>query len=134
MNTDTISIRFGQIAGLTRLNLSRIVTDHNRCAVRKHVPAVLGSIIEAVCSEFGLSYDELMSSRRPDRIAWPRQIAMALAYKLDIGSTSDVAKFFQRTDHSTVVYAVRRVGMRCETESKSKERVERIESKLRERL
>lgn len=134
MNTDAIPIRFGQIMGLTHLNLSRIVTDYNRCAIRKHVPTVLGSIIEVVCSEFGLSSDELLSSRRPDRIALPRQIGMALAYKLDIGSMAEIAKFFNRTDHSTVVYAVQRVGARCETEPKTKERVERIESKLRERL
>lgn len=69
----------------------------------------VGSIQKAVSDYFGLRVSELTSKRRSRSIARPRQIAMALARELTNLSFPEIGAAFGDRDHTTVLYACRRV-------------------------
>ncbi len=66
----------------------------------------------ATCKYFGLSNDELLSSGRAARIAWPRQVAMYLSRELTSESLPAIGRHFGGRDHTTVLHACRRASAR----------------------
>lgn len=72
----------------------------------------LSDIRHAVCTTFGIKVKDLISGGREHRVAHPRQLAMALARELTEASFPKVARYFGKGDHTTVVWAVRRVRER----------------------
>jgi len=62
----------------------------------------------AVCHVFGLKPEAMTQRRRPARIAWPRQIAMAISYELTDAGLTDVGIEFGR-HHGTVIHALNQV-------------------------
>lgn len=67
--------------------------------------SLVDRIIDEVCKTFVLTRTELMSKGRPQHIAWPRQIAIALCYELSGRSANEVKRWFGKSDHTTVLYA-----------------------------
>lgn len=74
---------------------------------RRHAEA----IIDEVCRQFEITRQQLLSRRRPDFIAFPRQVAMALAYECTALDSIRVARLFQRT-HGAVLHAMKAVDAR----------------------
>jgi chromosomal replication initiator protein len=72
----------------------------------------IARIQAAVATYFDLTVDDLLSSRRAPRIAWPRQVAMHLARDLTQASLPAIGKAFGGRNHATVHYACRRVSER----------------------
>lgn len=62
-----------------------------------------------ICATYRISENELLGERRIARVLEPRQIAMALAYKLSGMSTTAVGQRFDNRDHTTVIHAIRAV-------------------------
>ena len=78
-------------------------------AQRKGAPSmedILGLVIE----HFGVKLAELQSKKRTNAIAHPRQVAMYLARQITRHSLEEIGGFFGGRDHSTVIYAVEKVG------------------------
>lgn len=69
----------------------------------------IADIHKAVIDHFKISKAELLSSRRHQSIARPRQIAMFLAKELTTRSLPEIGRRFGGKDHTTVLYAVRRI-------------------------
>ena len=67
------------------------------------------SIQKAVSEYFQLRVSDLTSLRRTRSIVRPRQIAMAIARELTNRSFPEIAAAFNRQDHTTVLYACRKV-------------------------
>jgi chromosomal replication initiator protein len=89
------------------------------------------SEIQAVVGEhFGLSPEELLSTARTTRIAWPRQVAMYLARELTGESLPAIGRHFGGRDHTTVLHAWRRTNTRILTDEDSREAVEKLCSLL----
>ena len=66
--------------------------------------------IQKTCAEYyNIKQSDMISSRRPRTIARPRQIAMALAKELTNHSLPEIGDRFGGRDHTTVLYACRRV-------------------------
>lgn len=84
-------------------------------------------IVETVCEVFGdVTPAEIMSDQRPDRIAFPRQVAMAIKLEASpLMSQGQVAKRFNR-DRGTVIHAIKAVKNRCENEPPLREKVNRL--------
>lgn len=61
-------------------------------------------IKEEVCSHFGITVEELISSGRSRKLAYPRQIAMYLSRELTKNSLPKIGEEFMR-DHTTVMHA-----------------------------
>jgi chromosomal replication initiator protein len=65
----------------------------------------IGRIQEAVSQRFGVTLDELVSPRRSQAVAYPRQVAMYLSRELTDASLPMIGKEFGGRDHTTVIHA-----------------------------
>ena len=93
----------------------------------------IDEIQAATCRHFGVSSDELLSSGRSARIAWPRQVAMYLARELTDASLPAIGREFGGRDHTTVLHACRRASARISTDTASREAVEKLFTELGEK-
>jgi chromosomal replication initiator protein len=95
-----------------------------------HGGGSIGEIQAAVSTHFGVSAQELLSSSRSARIAWPRQLAMYLARELTDESLPAIGRHFGGRDHTTVMYACRRAGARIDDDATVREAVEKLRATL----
>jgi chromosomal replication initiator protein len=65
----------------------------------------IARIQEAVIHRFGVTLDELVSPRRSQAVAYPRQVAMYLSRELTDASLPMIGKEFGGRDHTTVIHA-----------------------------
>jgi chromosomal replication initiator protein len=93
---------------------------------RKPSPRSIAEIQTAACNHFGLSTDELLSSARTKRIAWPRQVAMYLSRELTEESLPAIGRHFGGRDHTTVLHAWRRTTARIADDEASRQAVESL--------
>ncbi|MGH3133011.1 MAG: chromosomal replication initiator protein DnaA [Gaiellaceae bacterium] len=66
-------------------------------------------IQEAISERFGLSLEELVSPRRSQSVAYPRQVAMYLSRELTDSSLPKIGKEFGGRDHTTVMHATSKI-------------------------
>jgi chromosomal replication initiator protein len=66
-------------------------------------------ILRIVSKHFGVSRQDLLSSRRTANVVRPRQIAMYLAKTLTLRSLPEIGRRFGNRDHTTVLHAVRKI-------------------------
>jgi chromosomal replication initiator protein len=86
----------------------------------------VADIQRATCELFGLTTEELLSSTRTTRIAWPRQLAMYLARELTTESLPAIGRHFGGRDHTTVMHACRRTSARIASDDTSREAVAKL--------
>ena len=70
----------------------------------------MSTIATTVAAQFDLTVAELISSSRSQPVTQGRQISIYLARELTDGSLGEIGRFFGGRDHSTVLYACRRVA------------------------
>jgi chromosomal replication initiator protein len=75
--------------------------SHNRITVH--------DIQKLTAGHFNLSVTELLSDKKKRSFSYPRQVAMYLSRKLTDLSYKEIGKEFGDKDHSTVIYAVKRI-------------------------
>ncbi len=90
----------------------------------------IAEIKAATCEQFGISAEELVSSARNSRLAWPRQIAMYLARELTQESLPAIGREFGGRDHTTVLYAWKRTEERMSANPSSRVAVEHLRERL----
>lgn len=71
-------------------------------------------VLAAVTEAYDVTLAELVSPSRKPHFVWPRQLAMALLRELSPYSLEFIGHLFGHRDHSTVIYAVRRVEKRSD--------------------
>ena len=91
---------------------------------------VLADVMSMVTSEFSLTAKDLRGKSRTQSISSPRQIAMYLARQYTDSSLEEIGRFFGNRDHTTVLYAVRRVTGRIETDPVFRQLIERLSARL----
>jgi chromosomal replication initiator protein len=91
----------------------------------------LQKIACAVAEFFQLPVAELRSWGRPKRSAVPRQVAMLLSRELSGRSAAQIARFFGRKNHTTVVHACRRTRILLAGDPALSRNVERLRRALR---
>jgi chromosomal replication initiator protein len=95
--------------------------------------AVTVADIQAVVAEsFGVSVADIRSPRRSQQYVRPRQIAMYLARELTDSSLPRIGDGFCR-DHTTVLYAIRRVTERIREDRLEYNLVQELISQIRQR-
>ncbi len=92
-----------------------ISVDFAKEALRDMIDAqarmvTLDNIQKTVAEYFKIRVSDLLSSKRSRTIARPRQIAMALAKELTNHSLPEIGDAFGGRDHTTVLYATRKVA------------------------
>jgi chromosomal replication initiator protein len=91
----------------------------------------LREIQEQVCSDFGVSLDDLLSTSRAAGVAWPRQLAMYLARELTDATLPAIGRAFGGRNHTTVLHAHRRTTERIASDPEAYEAVRRLTLELR---
>ncbi len=89
-------------------------------------PRTVAEIQAATCELFGVSSEELVSSSRVARIAWPRQIAMYLSREITGQSLLSIGHEFGGRDHTTVLHACRRASAKISSEESSRLALHRL--------
>jgi chromosomal replication initiator protein len=87
-------------------------------------------IQKKVAEHFDLRISDMTSKRRPENIAFPRQIAMFLARQMTESSLNTIGEAFGGRDHGTVLHACRLVKDRMEIDAHVRQVVHYLEKQL----
>ncbi len=122
---------------LTRLNayahLTRqpITVDMARHVLREQLRVVervidVEDIQKKVADYYAIPPKEMKSSRRSRNIAFPRQVAMFLSKELTRKSLPEIGEAFGGRDHTTILYACRKIEEKRASDSEFNEEIERL--------
>jgi chromosomal replication initiator protein len=70
----------------------------------------IDDILRAVTARYGVKLSDLQSRRRTNAVVLPRQVGMYLARRVTRMSLEEIGRYFGGRDHSTVLYAIEKVG------------------------
>ena len=88
------------------------------------------AIQKKVAEHFDIRLADMTSKRRPENIAFPRQVAMFLSRQLTDSSLNTIGEAFGGRDHGTVLHACRLVRDRMEIDSTVRQAVTYLEKHL----
>jgi len=88
------------------------------------------TIQKRVAEHFDIRLADMTSKRRPENIAFPRQIALYLARQMTESSLSVIGEAFGGRDHGTVLHACRLVKDRMEVDANVRQVVHYLEKNL----
>src|SRR6185436_865667 len=83
-----------------------------------------------VAEHFDIRIADMTSKRRPENIAFPRQVAMYLSRHLTESSLTTIGEAFGGRDHGTVLHACRLVKDRMEVDANVRQVVSYLEKQL----
>jgi len=87
-------------------------------------------IQKRVAEHFDIRLADMTSKRRPEHIAFPRQIAMYLSRQMTESSLNTIGEAFGGRDHGTVLHACRLVKDRMQVDSQVRQVVNYLEKQL----
>jgi chromosomal replication initiator protein len=126
-------IRVASYASLTGRKLStevvegllrEVLHEEGRFAINIEV------IQKRVAEHYDIRLADMTSKRRPENIAFPRQVAMYLSRQMTECSLSAIGEAFGGRDHGTVLHACRLVRDRMEVDSNVRQVVSYLEKQL----
>src|SRR5215831_5057401 len=88
------------------------------------------TIQKKVAEHFDIRLADMTSKRRPENIAFPRQVAMFLSRRMTESSLSTIGEAFGGRDHGTVLHACRLVKDRMEVDPHVRQVVSYLEKQL----
>jgi chromosomal replication initiator protein len=88
------------------------------------------TIQKKVAEHFDIRLADMTSKRRPENIAFPRQVAMFLSRQMTESSLSTIGEAFGGRDHGTVLHACRLVKDRMEIDAHVRQVVNYLEKQL----
>ena len=87
-------------------------------------------IQKRVADHFQIRHSDMTSKRRPNAIAFPRQIAMYLSRQLTRHSLQEIGEAFGGRDHGTVIHAIKTVENLMETDESVRGSVDFLKTQL----
>src|SRR5882672_269445 len=87
-------------------------------------------IQKKVAEHYDIRLADMTSKRRPENIAFPRQVAMYLSRQMTENSLSTIGEAFGGRDHGTVLHACRLVKDRMEIDANIRQVVSYLEKQL----
>jgi chromosomal replication initiator protein len=94
------------------------------------VTPTMQDVLRVTAQRFDLEPDDLTSKGRRQELVTPRQIAMYLIRDLTSHSFPEIGEFFGGRDHSTVLYAVRKIQERLDHDTDLEKQVADIRAEL----
>jgi chromosomal replication initiator protein len=104
--------------------LREVLHEEGRYAVN------IDAIQKKVAEHYDIRLADMTSKRRPENIAFPRQIAMFLSRQMTESSLNTIGEAFGGRDHGTVLHACRLVKDRMEVDSNVRQAVMYLEKQL----
>ncbi|MBR1671607.1 MAG: chromosomal replication initiator protein DnaA [Fretibacterium sp.] len=93
-------------------------------------PVTIEDIKSTVAESFGISLEDLTSSKRTAELVLPRQIAMFLCREMTETSLQQIAHAFRKKDHTTVIHAQQKVGELIKADADIRRTVDNLKNKL----
>ena len=90
----------------------------------------LDSIQKSVAEYFDIRLSDIRSHRRPKSIAHPRQLAMYLCRDLTNSSLAEIAQSFGGKDHTTVLYACRKITQLKSQDEVVEQQIEALKKRI----
>ena len=90
----------------------------------------IDEIQKVVANHFGIDPREMRSQRRSRDVALTRQVAMYLAKRLTERSLPEIGRRFGNRDHTTVMYAIRKIEERCISSHDFRAEIEEISQRI----
>ena len=97
-----------------------ILQDH------RPIPVTIEKIIEEVARTFGISPEDIKSSRRDADITTARQISMYVIREITPLTMEEIGAEFSARNHSTVTYSLKKITSQIASDSRLRETVEDI--------
>lgn len=91
----------------------------------------MNTIVDTVCSHYGVKPSDLQSKRRQKSIAHPRQVCMYLARRFTRFSLEEIGTHFGGRDHTTVMHGVKTIEMRREQDPEVARTLQALEDLIR---
>src|SRR5208337_458774 len=104
--------------------LREILHEEGRLSISVEV------IQKKVAEHFDIRLADMTSKRRPENIAFPRQVAMYLSRQMTESSLNTIGEAFGGRDHGTVLHACRLVKDRMEVDANVRQVVHYLEKQL----
>jgi chromosomal replication initiator protein len=117
-------IRVASYSSLTGKKLTRETVEEGRFSIN------IEAIQKRVAEHFDIRLADMTSKRRPENIAFPRQIAMFLSRQMTESSLNAIGEAFGGRDHGTVLHACRLVKDRMEIDPSIRQVVSYLEKQL----
>lgn len=126
-------IRVASFASLTGKKLTTTVVEgllrevlHEEGRYTVNIEAIQRKVAE----HFDIRLSDMTSKRRPENIAFPRQVAMFLSRQMTESSLNTIGEAFGGRDHGTVLHACRLVKDRMEVDANVRQAVLYLEKQL----
>ena len=122
-----------QLESIAREQRQALDSDLVRKFLRQEVSPPkprLEDVCLAVAKQFGISSSQLRSRKQTRGVVFPRQCAMLAARHLTGRSLEQIGKYFGGRDHSTVIYACRRLTKMLPLEAELRLNLSQIEAVL----
>jgi chromosomal replication initiator protein len=84
----------------------------------------------ATCELFDITREELLSTRRSARVAWPRALAMYLAREHTDASLPAIGRAFGGRNHTTVLHAHRRTAEKLGSDREASDTVRALTERI----
>jgi chromosomal replication initiator protein len=126
-------IRVASYASLTGKKMTVEMVDallHDVLHEEGRFTVNIETIQKRVAEHFDIRLADMTSKRRPENIAFPRQIAMFLSRQLTESSLNAIGEAFGGRDHGTVLHACRLVKDRMEVDPSVRQVVSYLEKQL----
>ena len=81
-------------------------------------------IQKKIATRYNIKLHDLVSISKVRKVSWPRQLAMYFSKLLTPKSLVDIAKYFGRKDHTTIMHAIKKVETSCSSNKEIQEEVE----------
>ncbi len=126
-----------RVASYTSLTGKEMNTDTLETLLRDalHEEAKRSITVDAiqrkVAEHFDIRLADMTSRRRPQNVAFPRQVAMYLSRTLTGLSLNDIGESFGGRDHGTVLHACRMVNQRIAKDQRLRQTLSYLEQSLR---
>lgn len=91
---------------------------------------MIRDIQDVVAEFYGITYTDLVSSRRTMPLVLHRQVAMYLAKEITGKSLPEIGRRFGGRDHTTVLHAVRKVQTEIKTDHELQDEITEIKYRL----
>jgi len=111
------------------MELAEVVLKNLFDSQASHISA--DDILKLVSDDFGTPVKAILSLKRKKSFVEPRQAAMYLCHKLTKLSLPEIAEFFKRKDHTTVMHACRKIAKICEDDVDFKMKVDGMIDRLK---
>ena len=111
------------------MELAEVVLKNLFDSQASHISA--DDILKVVSDDFGTPVKAILSLKRKKSFVEPRQTAMYLCHKLTKLSLPEIAEFFKRKDHTTVMHACRKIAKICEDDVDFKLKVDGMIDRLK---